>query len=345
MNNQKSKLSLKNVKIQDVMDVNFLQKIQDDFAIAVGVASVTVDLEGNPITNPSNFTEFCEIVHSTEIGCERCSVCDKEGGEEALRTGKPVIHECHAGLVDFAAPIILEGKLIGTILGGQVIENLQDEKKYEKIASEIGVESSSLIYASKKVKRVSKDQIFAAAEVLFSLSNNMVKDWYNKYKLNDASNTLNENLSQIAATMEQLAASAQELTNTQNSLNKEIDNVNTMSEQISEVLEFIKKIADETHMLGLNAAIEAARAGSAGLGFGIVAKEIRNLSSQSKETVVKIESFIDNIQSSIKNTVKMGDDTALVTEQQAAAVQEVTASIEEITALSENLNELAKKTD
>lgn len=342
MNNGKSNLSLENIKIQDVIDVEFLQKIQDDFAAAVGVASITVDLEGNQVTNPSNFTEFCDIVHSTEIGHSRCAACDKKGGEEAVNTGRPVIHECHAGLIDFAAPIILEGKLIGTILGGQVLADFQGEKKYREIASEIGVDASSLIDASKRVKRVSKDQIRAAAEVLYSLANNMAKDWYNRYKLKDAADTLNESLSQIAATMEELAASAQELTNTQDSLNKEIDNVNDMSEQISQVLEFIKKIADETQMLGLNAAIEAARAGNAGLGFGVVAEEIRNLSSQSKETVGEIRSFIENIQSSVKNTVKMGDNTALVTEQQAAAVQQVTASIEEITALSENLNELAK---
>lgn len=341
MSNTDLNLNLENVKIEDVIDIKFLQKIQDGFATAVGLASITVDLDGNHVTKPSKFTEFCNLVHSTEIGHDRCAACDREGGEKAMRTGKPVVHQCHAGLIDFAAPIMLEGRLIGTILGGQVIESLQDDEKYEKIASEIGVEGSSLVEASKKVRKMSKSEILAAAEVLYFLANNMVKDWYNQYKLKEVSNKLNENLNQIAATMEELSASAQEVSNTQQHLNKEINNVNTMSEQISEVLEFIKKIADQTHMLGLNAAIEAARAGSAGLGFGVVAEEIRKLSSQSKETVEKIKSFISNIQSSVNNTVKMGDNTASVTEQQAAAVQEVTASIEEITALSENLNELA----
>ena len=42
----------------------------------------------------------------------------QKGGEEAARLGRPVVYECHAGLIDFAAPILLEGRQIGTILGG-----------------------------------------------------------------------------------------------------------------------------------------------------------------------------------------------------------------------------------
>lgn len=342
MTTEKALLSLENIRLQDVFDIEFLQKFQDDFATAIGLASVTVDTEGKPFTAPSRYTRFCNFVHSTEAGDNRCAVSHRKGGEEAARKGKPVAYECHAGLIDFAAPIMLEGRLIGTILWGQVLEDFQGEEKYEQIASEIGVEASSFVEASKEIRKMSKEEILAAAEVLYFITNNMAKNWYHQYKLKNASDTLNESLNQIAATMEELAASAQEVNITQNKLNKEIEHVNVMSEQISEVLEFIKEIADETRILGLNAAIEAARAGNAGLGFSVVAEEIRKLSSESKQTVVKIKSYIDNIQASVKNTVKMGDNTYLVTEQQAAAIQQVTASVEEITALAENLNDLAK---
>ncbi|SNS00072.1 Ligand-binding sensor domain-containing protein [Anaerovirgula multivorans] len=341
MNKEKALVNLNNIKLQDVIDIEFLQKFQDDFATAIGLASVTVDTEGNPLTEPSRYTQFCNFVHSTETGDNRCAESHRKGGEEAVRLGKPVTYECHAGLIDFAAPIMLEGKLIGTILGGQVLESFQSEEKYKQIASEIGVGETDFVAAAKQIKKMSNTEILAAAEVLYFVANSMAKNWYHELKLKDATYILTENLNQIAATMEQLAASSQEVNSTQNKLNREIENVNTMSEQISEVLEFIREIADETRMLGLNAAIEAARAGTAGLGFGVVAEEIRKLSSESKQTVIKIKSYIDNIQTSVKNTVQIGNTTATVTEEQAAAVQEVTASIEEITSLAESLNELA----
>jgi ligand-binding sensor protein len=52
---------------------------------------------------------------------DRCAVSYKKGGEEAARTGKPYIYKCHAGLIDFAAPIMINGVQIGTILGGQIL--------------------------------------------------------------------------------------------------------------------------------------------------------------------------------------------------------------------------------
>ncbi len=340
-NNGKELTDLSNIKLQDVIDLEFLQKFQDDFATAIGLASVTVDKEGTPVTEPSRYTRFCNYVHSTETGDNRCAESHRKGGEDAVRLGKPVAYECHAGLIDFAAPIMLEGQIIGTILGGQVLETFQGEEKYMRIASEIGVEETDFVMAAKEIRKMSKTEILAAAEVLYYVANSMAKNWYHEYKLKNATEALNQSLNKIAATMQQLASSAQEVNSTQNRLNREIENVNTMSEQISEVLEFIREIADETRMLGLNAAIEAARAGTAGLGFGVVADEIRKLSSESKQTVIKIKSYIDNIQASVKNTVKIGNDTVTVTEEQAAAVEEVTASIEDITSLAESLNELA----
>lgn len=335
-------LDISTIKLEDVIDIGFLQQFQDDFAKGVGLASVTVDPDGHPVTNPSSYIRFCrDYTHSTECGDKRCAESHRKGGEEAARTGKPVVYECHAGLIDFAAPIMLEGRQIGTILGGQVLTASPDEEKYRRIAKEIGVDPDEYVKASQEARILSKESIEAAANVLFIVANNMSKSAYQQLKLKAMADTLSDNLHQVSATMEELAASATDISTNQANLNDEIKNVNMVTGKIDEVMEFIKDIADETRLLGLNAAIEAARAGEAGLGFGVVAQEIRKLSADSKETVGKIKDLTTIIKVSVDKTVHMGSDTTFTIEQQAAAIEQVTASVQEITSMTEQLNDLA----
>ena len=342
--NQKGSNDLSNIKLTDVIDLNFLQRFQDDFATGVGLASVTVDIDGNPVTNPSRYTRFCQnYTHSTECGDKRCAESHRKGGEEAARLGRPVVYECHAGLIDFAAPILLEGRQIGTILGGQVLTDLPDEAKHRRIAREIGVDEEGYVEAVQEVRKLSKESIEAAANVLFIVANNMSKSAYQHRQLKAIADVLNDGISQISATMEELAASATTVSQNQNSLNQEIKNVNAVTGEINQVTTLIKDIADETRLLGLNAAIEAARAGEAGLGFGVVAQEIRKLSADSKQTVGTIQEFTKTIKESVEKTVHMGNETAMTVEQQAAAIEEVTASIQEIHSLTVQLTDLANQ--
>lgn len=339
-----SGFDLDSVKLTDVIDIEFLQRFQDDFATGVGLASVTVDPQGNPVTKPSKYIRFCkDYTHTTEIGDKRCAESHRKGGEEAARTGKPVVYECHAGLIDFAAPIMLEGRLIGTILGGQVLTGSPEEEKYRRIAKEIGVDPEEYVQASKEARILSKEAIEAAANVLYIVANDMSRAAYERLKLKAVVSTLADGANQISATMEELAASASSVSGNQADLNKEIKNVNTVTGKIDEVMDFIKDIADETRLLGLNAAIEAARAGEAGLGFGVVAQEIRNLSADSKQTVGKIKELTGIIKQSVDKTVTMGNETTSTIEQQAAAIQQVTASVQDIAQLIGQLNELAKQ--
>lgn len=337
-------LDIDSLTIADVIDIEFLQKFQDNFAKGMGLASVTVDDKGNPVTKPSCYTEFCmNFTHATKIGDDRCAESHRKGGEEAARTGRPAVYHCHAGLIDFAAPIILEGRQLGTILGGQILDKAPEADQFRQTAREIGVDPDKYVDAANKIEIRTEESIQAAAEVLFMVANNLSKIGYSQIKLKRMSSSLHEGLTQIAASMEQMAASAMEVSQNQNLLNNEISNVSSLSQQIDEVLAFIKQIADETKMLGLNAAIEAARSGDAGRGFAVVAQEIRKLSDESKQTVVRIRELTTHIQKSVSKTMDTSSSTLSTTEQQASAVQEVNASVEEIMALSEQLNNLSNE--
>ena len=336
------KLDLESLEIKDVIDIGLLQTFQDNFATGMNMSSVTVDRDGNPVTKPSSFTKFCtNFAHSTKIGDDRCAVSHKKGGEEATRTGRPCIYTCHAGLIGYAAPVIVEGHLLGTILGGQVLTKAPEEASFRKIAREIGVDEDGFVNAAKNVHMTKEENVRAAAEVLFIVSNALSKTGYEQLVLKNMSQILNENFSQISATLEELSASSVSVTNNQQHLSDEITSVKNISKEINSILDSIKSIADETRMLGLNAAIEAARAGEAGRGFGVVATEIRKLSQNSKDTALKIMELTKKIEESVDKTIETSDSTLQNTEQQTAAIEEVTANLQEVVTLSEQLNAMA----
>ncbi|ATW26119.1 chemotaxis protein [Candidatus Formimonas warabiya] len=160
--------------------------------------------------------------------------------------------------------------------------------------------------------------------------------------LHEMADKLSEGMEQISAAVEQLAGSASQINVNESALHTDIQEMDRLSDEIDSVLDFIKQVADQTKMLGLNAAIEAARAGQAGAGFSVVAEEIRKLSDQSKDTVVKIRSLTKDIKSKVETTVKGSETILASTQEQAAASEEITASVETMSTLAQKLNEKAK---
>jgi predicted nucleic acid-binding Zn-ribbon protein len=161
------------------------------------------------------------------------------------------------------------------------------------------------------------------------------------HELKAMADNLQEGLTGMSSAMQQIAASSSEISQHQNGLHKEIEKVKGLTYSINEVMGLIKNIADETKMLGLNAAIEAARAGDLGRGFGVVAQEIRKLSDESKQTVGQIRKLTTQIHTSMGATTQTSQSVLRTAEESAAATEEVNASLEEITSLSERLDKLA----
>ncbi len=322
-----------NIKVQDIFDMEFLQEFQDNFARSLGMTAVTVDINGNPVTKPTDWTDFCmNYTRNSPIGNQRCMECDRRGGEESARTGRPAVYECHAGLMDFAAPIILNGKQIGSILGGQVLTEPLNEDKFRKIAGEIGVDPEKYVEAVRKIKYMPKKNLEAAVQVLYLMANAFSKMGLYKYHLKGMSESINDTVMHVSAAMEELAASAHDVNDNQKELNKEIKNVDAISSKINEFTSLIKNIAKQTRLLGLNASIEAARAGTAGAGFGVVAEEIGKLADNSSETVDKIQEFTGKINESVNETVSKGEATSQIVDQQSIAIE---GAAKDLTGLSE----------
>lgn len=168
--------------LTDLIDVATLQKIQDSFANMTGMAALTTDIDGVAVTKGSNFSDFC--MHHTRksaLGCKRCESCDKYGAEMALKEGKSVTYYCHAGLMDFAAPIMANGQMIGCFIGGQVLTDKKSDEEVIEVANELGINPNEYIEAAHKVNIVDKDSIDKSAEFLYKTASVLSDIAYGRY--------------------------------------------------------------------------------------------------------------------------------------------------------------------
>mgnify|MGYP001397580371 CR=1 FL=1 len=170
--------SVENYKLSEIIDVISLKDIQDKFAKMVGLSTVTVENSGNPLVAPSNFTEFCSLIRSSNEGNNRCIKCDSIAGTIAMESGKPVVYNCHSGLIDVAAPIIVNDHYLGCMLCGQVLINDVKGKNFidtVKLSKELDIDENLLIDAVKKIPVVEYEKIKDASEFLFLFSNLIAK--------------------------------------------------------------------------------------------------------------------------------------------------------------------------
>lgn len=164
--------------LNQVVDLTTLQDIQDKFAKIVGLSSVIVDEDGVPLGNPSNFTKFCLLIRSSKEGKRRCFKSDGGSGNLAMKAGKPLIYNCHSGLIDLAAPIIVNNKYMGCMLCGQVLsDNFKNEKKVDckKLAQELNLDEAKLREAYSELNTLKYEKIKDASEFLFLFTNFITK--------------------------------------------------------------------------------------------------------------------------------------------------------------------------
>ncbi|WP_420848708.1 methyl-accepting chemotaxis protein [Pseudomonas silesiensis] len=140
---------------------------------------------------------------------------------------------------------------------------------------------------------------------------------------------VNEAIAQI----ERLASEVARSTEAMNVLQQE-------SDKIGSVMDVIKAVADQTNLLALNAAIEAARAGEAGRGFAVVADEVRGLAQRTQKSTEEIEGLVAGLQNGTQQVSAVMNNSRTLTDSSVALTRKAGLSLENITRTVSNIQSM-----
>ncbi|MFK4304782.1 MULTISPECIES: methyl-accepting chemotaxis protein [unclassified Paenibacillus] len=242
-------------------------------------------------------------------------------GEKFLffQSGKSLVYDFKAG-----DPLPDVHRNFKMLVGG--------EKTRERYAAEVfGIAADSYFHPIKN----EQNEIAAVMCITYSMDN---QDQLKKLmtQAEEVTSKLVEGIQHVAAHSEELSATAEEiLSNTKQAVED--------SGNVTEVAGYIKEISEQTNLLGLNAAIEAARVGEAGAGFGVVATEIRKMSTGTKEATGRIEQSLQAVRQSVYNMEQEITQIAVSSQEQAKLVTEFMNVIDQLNVTNHGLRGLVEK--
>ena len=169
--NDGSDIKIEDVKIEDIIDIKELKNMLNWFVLATGLGALLVNPEGEPIIVPDEYEgqcSFCKVIRSDPEGVRRCNQSMSYAGKQASKLGEPYIFRCHAGLIEFSAPVMFKDVYLGSISCGPVLMWEWDEmalQEFLNLTQDLNINREALMVASRQVKMLSGRNVQAAAQL------------------------------------------------------------------------------------------------------------------------------------------------------------------------------------
>lgn len=171
----------------------------------------------------------------------------------------------------------------------------------------------------------------------------VAKNLQRSKQLLEVSKKLTSAFGQISDAVNELSEDIQKLAVMNNEIAEKSVKTVEYTDGTNEILSFIQRIASQTNMLGLNASIESARAGSAGRGFQVLAQEIRKMSVNTTDSAKKISKVLSSIKASISEITNGINESNDIFHDQISVLEEISASMMELNNTVQTIEEMSEQ--
>lgn len=178
-------------ELLNLIDIDSLREILNAFTTTTGLMANVVDVNGRSIFSRKDVTKcckFCKLIMAMEHGLERCQSAYERAGRQASLFGEPYIFRCPSGLIEWAAPIMVDGKHLGSIICGQVLMWEPEEFfwiELREMNKSLTSDFKELFKAVEELPVVSGDMVQAASYLLYIIANFIAKSGWEQKKRNE----------------------------------------------------------------------------------------------------------------------------------------------------------------